>query len=62
MIDYYLPVKSDKLTIRQHINLRALDANHPLYHKYQVEYKVHCWIPPLEILPPRDYSIGNDWL
>ena len=34
--------------------------NNPRYGKYYEEYKVHCWVPPLTNLPPRDYSIRYD--
>ncbi len=36
--------------------------NNPRYGKYYEEYKVHCWVPPLTVLPPRDYSIRYDGL
>ena len=55
-VDYYLPPKSIRLTERQRNYLKALDPD-PQYRKYQHEYKVHCWMPPLTTAFPRDYSI-----
>ena len=31
-------------------------------YKYTLEHKVHCCIPPLEVLPPKDYSIFNSYI
>jgi hypothetical protein len=60
-IRYYLPISSNKTSARQNKELRALDTNRPQYHKYQREYKVHCWMPPITVLPPDDNSIRNDY-
>ena len=62
MIDYYLKITtSNKINDRQRRELEALD-NSSHYHKYQTEYKIHCWIPPITVLPPQDTSIeGLIW-
>ena len=60
-VRYYLPIRHNKITARQHKELCVLDTDYPQYHKYQREYKVHCWIPPVTVLPPDDNSIKNDY-
>jgi hypothetical protein len=62
MTDYYLKITtSNKINDRQHRELEALD-NISQYRKYQTEYKIHCWVPPITILPPQDTSIeGLIW-
>jgi len=51
----------DKLSDRQRKELLALNRANPQYHKYQREYKVHCWVPPMTVLPPDDNSIKYDY-
>ena len=50
----------NKLTLREINTLRYNHnylKNNPQYAKYFEEYKVHCWVPPLNILFPKDNSI-----
>ena len=57
MTDYYLKITtSSKINDRQHKELEALDDSGQ-YHKYQTEYKIHHWVPPVTEIPPRDSSI-----
>jgi len=58
--NYYLREHfSNRISPRQAKQLLALDRNYNKYDKYQIEYKVNHWLPPIEILPPRDSSIED---
>tara|TARA_R110002167_G_scaffold103168_3_gene267145 strand:+ start:912 stop:1094 length:183 start_codon:yes stop_codon:yes gene_type:complete len=57
MTDYF--IAQNKITLRQHNELAVMDYNFNIHHKYQTEYKVHCWIPPITEIPPRDSSIED---
>ena len=62
MTNYYLKPKGDlknRVTERQDRELTVLDESHPKFHKYQTEYKIHHWMPPAIISPPRDNSIED---
>ncbi|MAH45307.1 hypothetical protein CMI37_05735, partial [Candidatus Pacearchaeota archaeon] len=63
MTDYSIYfIAQDEFSDRQRRELCALDRDGPQFHKYQTEYKVHCWVPPITVLPPQDTSIeGLIW-
>ena len=56
--NYYLhKILKNEIKYRHHKQLQALDNNFDHYHKYQTEYKIHHWLPPVTLEPPRDSSI-----
>tara|TARA_R110002110_G_scaffold18791_1_gene78613 strand:+ start:216 stop:443 length:228 start_codon:yes stop_codon:yes gene_type:complete len=60
--DYYLREHhSNRVSELQEKQLLGLELacglNYDKYHKYQTEYVIHHWLPPVEYLPPRDNSI-----
>ena len=57
MTNYYHIQIKNKIKYRHRKELEALDTNCSIYHKYQTEYKIHHWIPPVTLEPPRDSSI-----
>ena len=63
--DYIRWRPRNKVTLKEvstvNYNYKYL-KNNPRYGKYYEEYKVHCWVPPLTVLPPQDYSICYDGL
>jgi hypothetical protein len=60
MTNYYLhKILKNEIKYRHHKQLQALDNNYNHYHKYQTEYKIHHWLPPVTLEPPRDSSIED---
>jgi len=60
MTNYYIKsAMSCEIKDRHHRELQALDNNYDHYHKYQTEYKIHYWLPPVTLEPPRDNSIED---